>query len=306
MSARAPRVTVVGSVNLDVVTAVARPPAVGETIRGRSLQYLPGGKGANQAVAAARLGARVSMVGKVGDDGAADLLLDFLRREHVDISHVTRADGPSGTALVVVAHDGENHVIVVGGANDQLTPSDVHGVTIAERDILVSQLEVPIPTIDAAFRRARAAGATTVLNPAPAGPIPRALLELADVVILNETELATLLDRWVAPEDAGAAAQALRASIRQTVIVTLGAAGAVAAHDGEVLEVPGRAVEPVDSTGAGDCFVGALAARLASGAAVDDALVYANAAASRCVQRAGAGPSMPWASEVEALLESPG
>src|SRR5262245_37647266 len=278
-------VTVVGSINIDLVVTVSRHPMVGETVMGRSLRHVPGGKGANQAVAAARVGASVSMVGKVGDDDVADLLLDFLRADQVDISHVTRTHVPTGTALVTVADGGENSIIVLSGANDEVMPSDVGRVTIAEGDIVLSQLETPTRAIDAAFRRGRSARATTVLNAAPATRTPRERLELADVLVVNETELATLLGHPVSPADVAAAAPDLRTSPGQHVIVTLGAQGALAVLDGEVVSVPGREVDAVDTTGAGDCFVGVLAARLATGASIDDAIVFGNAAASLCVQR---------------------
>jgi ribokinase len=296
------RVVVVGSVNIDLVASVRRHPQVGETVAGRSLRRVAGGKGANQAVAAARVGAAVSMLGKVGDDDVAVELRAFLEAERVDVSHVTRTDLPTGTAIVTVADDGENSVVVVSGANDRVTPSDVDRAPIGVGDVVLSQLEIPIAAIMAAFQRARRVGAATVLNAAPAVPIPRELLELSDVVVVNEIELATLLDRRVSPHDVGDAARDLRASPTQALIVTLGPNGAIAVLDGEVVEVPGRAVDAVDTTGAGDCFVGVLAARLAAGAAVDDAIAYSNAAASLCVQREGAAPSMPTTAEVDTVF----
>jgi ribokinase len=295
---------VVGSINMDVVATAARHPKIGETVIGESLQYFPGGKGANQAVAAAKVDATVSMVGKLGNDTFADDLFEFLKAQQVDVSQVSRTKAPSGSAFITVAKDGDNSIIVFPGANDQLAPSDLHGLKFTETDVVLSQFETPTPTIEAAFRRAREAGATTVLNPAPAGLSPGRLLELTDVLVVNETELATLLGHRRLPEDIVEAARGLRSSNNQTVVVTLGSKGAVGVVEDQPVQIAGRKVYAVDTTGAGDCFVGTLAAELASGSSTADALQFANAAASLCVQRKGAGPSMPSRKDVEKALHS--
>ncbi len=223
------------------------------------------------------------------------------------ISNLVRetADAHTGTAIITLA-DADNTIVVVPGANGLVTPEDVAAVPVATGDITVSQFEIPLPAISAFFTRARAAGATTILNPAPAREFGKDLLDLVDVLVLNETELGLLAKAELREGDDVArfveAAGALRARPGQIICITLGKRGVVALADGETIAVPGRAVKAVDTTGAGDCFVGALAAQLAQGSTIRDALGYANAAASISVQRLGAAPSMPTAAEVAAAL----
>lgn len=299
-----PTVVVAGSVNMDVVASAARHPRVGETVSASGLHFYPGGKGANQAVAAARLGCPTLLCAALGTDAFGEDLASFLASCGIDISHVRRvAEAPTGTALIVVA-DADNTIVVAAGANALLDATSVADVPIASGDVLIGQFEIPLPTVEAFFARGRAAGATTLLNPAPAAPIPVSLARLSDIVVVNETELATLLGEEVATgsQRTLTAAARLRTFPSQIIVVTLGAGGAVAsAPEGDVV-VPGKVVRAVDTTGAGDCFVGALAASLAGRAPLADALRYANAAAALCVQRSGAGPSMPGAREVEDLL----
>ena len=298
MWAEAPAGTVVvaGSINMDLVVTAERHPKVGETVPGRELHVLPGGKGANQALAAARLGARARLVGKIGRDGFGDRLFSFLNEQGLDLDFTTRTgQAGTGTALIVVA-GADNSIVVVPGANGLLTPADVEIVPIAAGDVLVSQFEIPEATILTFFARGKRAGATTVLNPAPAKRCAPALLALADVLVVNETELAFFLDTAV--KDVVGAARELRARADQIVVVTLGAAGAVAITGEREISAPGREVPVVDTTGAGDCFVGALAARLAAGDDLENALHYANVAASLSVQRLGAATSMPTAAEI--------
>jgi ribokinase len=296
------RVIVAGSINMDVVAIADRRPRVGETVAGREIKYFPGGKGANQAVAAAKLGAATTLIGRVGTDAFGRELRAFLTTQGVDLTFVQDTpEAHSGTALITLA-DADNSIVVVPGANGLVGPADVAAAPLGTGDVAVSQFEIPLLAVKAFFERARTAGAMTVLNPAPVLPCDRALLELVDVLVLNETELGLLADVGFDDTDDQSrfldAIRLLPMDDDKTVCVTLGKRGAVALVQGEPLIIHGRAVTAVDSTGAGDCFVGALAAQLAAGNAVRDALQYANIAASVCVQRMGAAPSMPTAEEV--------
>ena len=300
------RVVVAGSINMDVVATAERHPRVGETVLGREVLYFPGGKGANQAVAAAKLGAKTALIGRLGKDAFGSELRVFLSGQGVDLSLVRETDGAhTGTAIITLAN-ADNTIVVVPGANGLMTPEDVAAVSFAKGAIAVSQFEIPPPAISAFFTRARAAGATTILNPAPAHEFGKDLLDLVDVLVLNETELGLLANVELREGDDTArfvqAARALQARREQIICVTLGKRGVLALVDDETIILPGRRVTAVDTTGAGDCFVGALAAQLALGATIRDGLGYANAAASICVQRMGAAPSMPTAAEVAAVL----
>jgi len=300
------RVFVAGSINMDVVATAERHPRVGETVFGKDVLYFPGGKGANQAVAAAKLGAPTTLIGRVGRDAFGAELRAFLGSQGVDLSLMREtADAHTGTAIITLA-DSDNTIVVVPGANGHVTPKDVAAATLAEGDIAVSQFEIPLPAISAFFARARTAGATTILNPAPARAFGRELLGLVDILVLNETELGLLARVELHEGDDRArfvaAAKTLQAHPAQIICVTLGKRGVVALIADETISVPGRAVKAVDTTGAGDCFVGALAAWLAQGRSIGDAFGYANRAASICVQRMGAAPSMPTAADVEAPL----
>jgi ribokinase len=299
-------VLVAGSINMDIVASAARFPKVGETVAGSAVQFFPGGKGANQAVAAAKSGAATVLAGRLGQDAFGEELKAFLAGQGVDLRHVTVTSGTSTGVALITVHDADNTIVVVPGANGLVTPADVRGPAIRAGDVLVSQFEIPLVAIEALFARGRAAGARTILNPAPVVAFDPALLDLVDILVLNETELGALAGVDVGEGDATAriadVARALQRRKGQVICVTLGKRGAVALADGEPMSIPGRAVTAVDTTGAGDCFVGALAARLSGGAALRDALGYANVAASICVQRHGAGPSMPTVSEVMAQM----
>jgi ribokinase len=302
------RVFVAGSINMDVVAIADRHPRIGETVFGQSVLYFPGGKGANQAVAAAKLGAPTTLIGRLGRDAFGRELRTFLATQGIDLSLVRDTSAAhSGTAVITTANS-DNTIVVIPGANAFVDAADVAAAAFAKGDIAVSQFEIPLPTIGAFFERARAAGATTILNPAPAIECDTRLLELVDVLVLNESELGFLTRTELG--DSGdhtrfiAAARSLPIGRDKIICLTLGKRGALALVDGEPLIVPGRAVTAVDTTGAGDCFVGALAERLAAGKSFLDALAYANAAASISVQRMGAAPSMPTAAEVEEILSS--
>jgi ribokinase len=296
------RVFVAGSINMDVVATAERHPKVGETVAGREVLYFPGGKGANQAVAAAKLGAATTLIGRVGGDAFGRDLRAFLTAQGIDLRFVKDTAGAhTGTAIITVAH-ADNTIVVIPGANAQVSAADAGAAMLAKGDVAVSQFEIPLPAIGAFFNHARAAGATTILNPAPAIAFDRGLLDLADILILNETELGFLTKTELRGTDDHArfieAARSLQTGKGKTVCVTLGRRGVVALVGGEPLVIPGRVVEAVDTTGAGDCFVGAVAAQLADGRPIRETLEYANIAASICVQRMGASPSMPTIAEV--------
>ncbi|KQT25573.1 MULTISPECIES: ribokinase [Bradyrhizobium] len=300
------RVFVAGSINMDVVVTADRHPKVGETVAGQQVLYFPGGKGANQAVAASRLGARTTLIGRLGKDSFGAELKAFLDEQGIDLGYVVEtAEAHTGTAIITVA-EADNTIVVIPGANGLVAADDVNVVPLLKGDVAVSQFEIPLPAIAAFFQRARGAGATTLLNPAPAQAMPRELLALVDILVLNETELGVLAGSELSESDAAAriieVARKLQARKDQTICVTLGKRGVLALAGREEIAVPGRAVKALDTTGAGDCFVGALAAQLADDVPLRAALTFANAAASISVQRMGAGPSMPTAEEVAAVL----
>ncbi|WP_431202032.1 ribokinase [Bradyrhizobium betae] len=302
------RVFVAGSINMDVVATADRHPKVGETVAGKQVLYFPGGKGANQAVAASRLGAQTTLIGRLGKDSLGAELKAFLGDQGIDLGYLQEtAEAHTGTAIITVAAS-DNTIVVIPGSNALVSADDVRVVPLLKGDVAVSQFEIPLPTIAAFFQRAREAGATTLLNPAPAQTMSREMLALVDVLVLNETELGFLAGVELSEDDSAAriieVARQLRARADQTLCITLGKRGVLALAASEEFAVPGRAVKAVDTTGAGDCFVGALAAQLADGVALRAALAFANAAASISVQRMGAGPSMPTAAEVAAVLNA--
>jgi ribokinase len=295
---------------MDLVVRTPHLPAPGETISGGPFATYPGGKGANQAVAAARLGGRVAMVGCVGGDAFGATLRDGLEREGIDISEVrVRPTAASGIALITVQEDGQNTIVIASGANGTLTAEAIEAAkeTIAAARVLVLQLETPLPAVQRAAELARAAGALVVLNPAPAQPLPPALLAQVDYLIPNQHEAAMLLGQEVQGlPDAEQSARLLRsvASVGH-VVITLGAEGALlVGNDERLLRVQPHAVTPLDATAAGDAFVGAFAVALAEGRAPIEALRLGNAAGALAVTRAGAQPSLPARAEVEALLRS--
>jgi ribokinase len=257
-------------------------------------------------VATAKLGAPVTLIGRLGKDAFGDQLKAFLAAQGIDLSFVQATpDAHTGTAVITTAN-ADNTIVVIPGANALVSATDVAAPRLAKGDVAVSQFEIPLATIAAFFQRARAAGATTILNPAPAIACCTDLLDLVDILILNETELGLLASTELRDTDDPArfidAARSLPFGKDRIICVTLGKRGVLALIDGKPSIVAGRTVEAVDTTGAGDCFVGAVAAQLAGGQSIRDALDYANAAASICVQRMGAAPSMPTAAEVDALI----
>ncbi|GAA2611263.1 ribokinase [Actinomadura fulvescens] len=278
-----------GSVNADLVVSVDRRPAPGETVLGSDLATYPGGKGANQAVAAARLGARTAILGRIGDDGHGDLLRAALSEAGVDLGHLLVTPGPSGVALITLDPDGDNSIIVSPGANARLAPSDVDAELLSAA-VVSFQLEIPLPTVEAAARAADAGGARVVLNLSPARAVPDDLLALCDPLVVNEHEAAYLLGAGDEPE---AMATALLARGPRSVVITLGAEGALTADATGVTAVPSPKVEAVDTTGAGDAFTAALCLRLARGDTLADAARYAVRVGAAAVRKPGAQSSYP-------------
>ncbi len=298
------RAVFIGALNMDQIVRVPRLPRPGETLTGGDLLRAPGGKGSNQAVAAARLGAAVTMVGRVGRDSFGRELSRGLRDAGVSTRWVRARGRPSGTALIFVDEHGENAIAVSPGANEELLPGDLPRRAIASADVVVAALEVPLASIEEAFRLARGAGVRTVLNAAPAQSVPRSLLALCDVVICNETELASLVGTSVAAAAEAGSASLPRAFAEQIVVVTLGAGGALAVAGDQVVRQPAFAVRVVDSVGAGDAFVAGFVVGRWFAAGVASALRWGCAAGSLATTRHGAQPSMPALAEVEALLRS--
>ncbi|MEM5385166.1 ribokinase [Paraburkholderia phymatum] len=298
-------VTVVGSLNMDLVARAPRMPQPGETLAGQAFAQVPGGKGGNQAVAAARLGAQVAMLGCVGADANGAQLRAGLEAEGIDCAALeTSATAPTGVALIIVDDGSQNAIVIIAGSNGEVTPDTVarHEAALARAQVVICQLETPPATVHAALTAARRLGKTVILNPAPAvGPLPADWLPLVDYLIPNELEAATLTGLSVSsPEEAMLAADALRNAGARNVIVTIGAQGVVVATGGELprhFDAP--RVRAVDTTAAGDTFIGGFAAQLAQGASVADAVRFAQRAASISVTRAGAQPSIPTRAEIE-------
>jgi len=296
-------ITVVGSINIDLAATVARLPQPGETVPGGRFTAVAGGKGANQALAAARAGARVRMIGTVGKDSFADIATALLRDAGVDLSQVAVTDTATGTALILVDEAGENIIAVVPGANGLTTPENLDQVEISPKDTLLLQLEVSIETVTAALARARTVGARAILNTAPFHQEAVKLLTYADIVISNESEFDLCADALgCSGAERFERITAVAKKIGATVVVTLGAEGAVAVDRGTVVRAPALRVKPIDTVGAGDTFCGYFAAGLDAGQSLRDALVRATTAGSLSCTKAGAQPSIPRADEVRSAL----
>ncbi len=304
----APRIVVIGSANMDLVVRVEHIPAPGETVLGGAFVTVPGGKGANQAVVAARLGAQVEFVGRVGADVFGDALLAALSEAGVDTRLIARdPDQPSGVALIGVDAQGQNAIIVAPGANGQVGPADIDAAreSIAAAQAVVIQLEIPRETVAYAVGAAKAAGTQVILNPAPVRhthPLPGPLLRQVDLLTPNEHEAANLLG-LESPEGLTweEVAAELRARGVGTVVITLGAEGCLLASEEGLRRLPALPVTPVDTTAAVDCFTGALAVALAEGGSLDAAAQFATRAAALSVTRLGAQPSLPTRAEVDSF-----
>ncbi len=298
------RVVVVGSLNMDLIVRTERLPGPGETVLGGAFHTAAGGKGANQAVAAARLGASVSMIGCVGSDEHGRQLLEMARSADVNVDHVHTTALPTGVALIVVDALGQNLIAVAQGANGLVSREIVRqaGELIAAADIVVAQLEVPLEAIASAGELARDAGVPFLLNAAPAREDIAELLSLVTLLVVNETELAVVGGRQVTTGQEEAAARELLVRGPKAIIVTLGARGSVLVDDGGSAVIPPYPVQVVDSTAAGDAFVGAVAARYSRAESLASAARYASAAGALACTRPGAQPSLPTAEEVASLI----
>ena len=299
-------ICVLGSINLDTVASVDDLPRPGETVVARSLEQFPGGKGANQAVAAARMDVDTYMIGAVGTDGPGNRMRDFLQESGVNIEMVkTDHDHLTGQAFINVAESGENAIVIVAGANAALNSDDIPVEELADCGVFLAQLESPVETIRDFFSCGPAQQGITILNAAPAERAGAALFSLADILVVNEAELATYADLPAPPgkkEDIVKAARKLISRNGQTVIVTLGAAGVIVVDKAQDDKIPARPANVVDTTGAGDCFCGVLAAGLAQGMALTESVRLAATAASISVERPGAATSIPTRKEVEVTL----
>ena len=299
------KVVVIGSLNMDLVTRASRLPRGGETLIGESFATVSGGKGANQAVAAARLGAQVSMVGCVGNDAYGEALRGALLAEQIDCQAVSTVEDSSGVALIVVDDNSQNAIVIVAGANGALTPEviDRFDAVLQAADVIICQLEVPDATVGHALKRGRELGKTVILNPAPASrPLPADWYAAIDYLIPNESEASALSGLPVdSLSTAETAATRLIAMGAGKVIITLGSQGSLFADGQRFEHFPAAKVKAVDTTAAGDTFVGGFAAALAAGKSEADAIRFGQVAAALSVTRAGAQPSIPTLSDVQAF-----
>jgi ribokinase len=306
MTPQPPKVCVVGSSMIDLISKVPRLPKLGETLVGHAFHMGYGGKGANQAVMAAKLGARVTMVNKLGRDVFGEGTLKNYREQGIDTTHVLFDETRfSGVAPIFVDDNAQNFIVIVPGANLGLSPGDVQAAreVILTADLLVCQLEVPVETTLEAFRIAKSGKVRTILNPAPAAPIPDELLRLTDICAPNETETELLTGMPVQTlAEAEAAAQKLRSRGPEVVILTLGERGALLVDETGVKHIPAIKVDAVDPTGAGDAFIGSLAVYLGEGLSLRDAIHRANAVAALSVTQIGTQVSFPGRADVDAFL----
>lgn len=303
-----PRVTIVGSFNMDLAVRTPHIPVAGETILGGGFKTGPGGKGANQAVAAARLGAETAMLVKLGKDVFGDIAEQNLRREGVSPELILRSEeSHTGVAFIIVEDSGENTIVVAGGTNFLLSVADAERAraAIQQAGVMLAQLEIPLETVAQAVRIAHEAGVKVILNPAPGQTLANELLSLVDVLTPNETEAQLITGLPVTNlEEAEAAARRLLQAGVGAAVITLGSKGALVATPEFVQHVPGRQVKVVDTTGAGDAFSGALAVALAEGQELVPAVAFANCAAALQVTRFGTAPAMPYRDEVLAFQKA--
>jgi ribokinase len=297
-------IIVVGSLNADLVVRSPRFPKPGETISGEDLQIIPGGKGANQAVAAARQGVKTTMVGRVGSDSFGPFLVDNLNANQVDTTHVTVDPSATGTAIIVVDTNGQNSIVLSPGANGNVSPKDVESASFLSSKLLLLQLEIPTPTVLHAAQQARAHGLTVILNPAPAKLLPSELLSAVDILIPNESELSLLTGSPV--NDIASAETAANEMLKQgvkTVIVTLGSKGALLVTDAQAKLVNTFDVNVLDTTAAGDAFIGGFASAILRGKSLEDSVRYGCACGALATTKFGAQPSLPTKAEVEKFIK---
>ena len=299
-------IVVVGSLNVDLVVRSPRFPKPGETIRGDDLATIPGGKGANQAVAAARLGGQVAMLGCVGADAFGSMLIENLKQNHVDTRRVLRdGSAATGTAIIVVDANGENSIILSPGANGKIKKGDIEPAVLQGARVLLLQFEIPMEAVVHAARLAKERRVKVIVNPAPAHDMPDELLKCADYLLPNETELALLTGKDTKDKASlEAAAQLLVKRGAKNVIVTLGPRGALITTRLSKKYVPTYKVKPVDTTGAGDAFIGGLAFALVRRQSLQDAVQYGCACGALATTKFGAQPSLPTADEVRKLMRS--
>lgn len=294
-------IVVIGSLNADLVVKSPRFPQPGETISGGDLQTIPGGKGANQAVAAARQGVKVAMVGRVGSDSFGPFLVDNLKANQVNTGRVLADDSVTGTAIIVVDADGQNSIVLSPGANGKVSPADVDSAPDAK--VLLLQFEIPMDVVLHAAKRYKAKGTTVILNPAPAREIPGELLANIDILIPNESELSLLTGMSV--DDAASAERAAKEVLKQgvkTVIVTMGSKGALAVSGTQVTHLNTYKVDVVDTTAAGDAFIGGFASAFLSGKSLEDSVRYGCVCGALATTKFGAQPSLPTKEEVERFI----
>jgi len=294
---------VLGSINIDYSSTVTRLPAAGETVIGNNLQLTPGGKGANQALAASRAGAEVKLTGAVGTDEVAPQATSLLREAGVDLSSVATVSGPTGCAFVFVDDSSENQIVIIPGANGQVTEKHGEQLSITATDILLLQMEVPAEAVCASAKAAHDAGAQVIANLAPYQTMPRSFYHNVDVLILNETEAeqlsADLELQAIQPSDKPAEALRIAETLHTQVIITLGSDGLVATEkDQTVIKIPGLNIDPIDTVGAGDTFAGFLGAMLARGSSLQNACKIANAAAALACTKVGAQTAIPTLDEL--------
>ena len=299
-----PNIIVVGSLNADLVVRAPRFPQPGETISGEDLKIIPGGKGANQSVAAARQGASVAMVGRVGNDSFGPELINNLKHNGVDTAHVQiDSEAATGTATIIVDAHGQNSIVLSPGGNGRVSPADLNTVSFSDYKLLLLQLEIPLEPVLAAAKRAKEKGLRVLLNPAPARTLPDELIALPDFIVPNEGELSLLTNQPVQDlASAENAARALLAQGAQTVIVTLGANGALIVNREVTKHIPAFQVDVVDTTAAGDAFIGGFASALLQNKPLGEAVRSGCACGALAATKFGAQPSMPTKEEVEGFM----
>ena len=296
-------ITIIGSINLDLIARVERLPAPGETVPGSGFSTAPGGKGANQALAARRAGADVRMIGAVGADAFADQALALLDEGGVDLSRVKKTSAPTGIAMILVGEDGENVIAVVPGANAEISAEDIEAAGLERGEFVLLQHEIPLPAIESVLRKARSVGAISLLNTAPFRPEAASFLELADYIIANEAEFDLYAGALALQgENREQKMRAFTARTGRTIVVTLGRDGVMAAGPDAFLRVPTLPITPVDTVGAGDTFCGYLGTGLSEGLPLEAALRHAAVAGALACLKPGAQPSIPVRADVDHRL----